>query len=262
MIFSPSEAVGLIKKSTATPNAVPREQLAQAVDSIVECTRLTYEQEAASYEKLRGTEISPDDLCMNRRLLKVVRERIAHGLIHLADAPDWRLLDVGAGYGRDARFFSAEPDIRVSVLDNAEPFLNELRRAATDGEIDLDQIIDADMRDLSMITDSAFECVRNYATLHHVPLVPYGLGADSVVSETRRILVTGGVFQCLVKQGSGIAMTDTGEGLGQRFYQYFDEDSLSQLLMRHDLEPLDCATFRESRPAGDVEWMMMLAGAC
>ena len=198
---------------------------------------------------------------MNRLLLDVMRERIAHGLVHLAYAPEWRLLDVGAGYGRDAKFFSAEPDIRVSVLENSASFLNTLRRAAANGDIDLDQIIDADMRDLSMIADSAFECVRNYATLHHVPVVPYGLGADSAISETRRVLVTGGVFQCLVKQGSGIAMTDTGEGLGQRFYQYFSQDSLSQLLERHSLEPLHYATFRESRPAGDVEWIMMLACA-
>jgi SAM-dependent methyltransferase len=261
MTFSPSEAVGLIEKSIATPSAVSRGQLAEAIDSIVECTRLTYEQGAGSYEELRGDEISSDDLRMNRRLLDVMRKRIAQGLIRLAHAPVWRLLDVGAGYGRDAKFFGAEPDVRVSALENSGPFLHVLRRAAADGDIDLDQIIDADMRDLSMIAESAFECVRSYATLHHVPVVPYGLGADSAVSETRRILVTGGVFQCLVKQGSGIAMTDTGEGLGQRFYQYFTEDSLSQLLARHDLEPLDCATFRESRPAGDVEWIMMLAYA-
>lgn len=261
MILSASNAVDLIEKSIATPDAVSREELAEAVDSIVECTRLTYEHEAKSYEELRGDEISPSDLRMNRALLDIMRQRIAHGLIHLAYAPVWRLLDVGAGYGRDAKFFSAEPDIRVSVLDNSKSFLDALRRAEADGDIDLDQIIGADMRDLSMVADSAFECVRNYATLHHVPVVPYGLGADSVICETRRVLVTGGVFQCLVKQGSGVAMTDTGEGLGKRFYQYFSEDSLSQLLMRHNLEPLDCTTFREFRPAGDVEWIMMLAYA-
>lgn len=88
-------------------------------------------------------------------------------------------------------------------------------------------IIDADMRDLSAIPDGSFECVRNNATLHHLPLAACGLGADSAISESRRILVDGGVFQCLVKEGTGVEMTDTGEGLGRRFYQYFSAASTS-----------------------------------
>jgi ubiquinone/menaquinone biosynthesis C-methylase UbiE len=255
------DAVSLIKESASNPDIYTHQQIAQAVDLIVAYTRLMYEQEAVSYENLRGTEISSDDLRMNQMLLEAVRRRVSLGLIRLPAAARWRLLDVGAGYGRDTRFFSIEPDITVSALDNCLPLLDTLRKRKESGEIVIDQIIDADMRDISMIASNSFECVRNYATLHHVPLASYGLGADSVISETRRVLVHGGIFQCLVKKGSGVAMTDTGEGLGRRFYQFFNEHSLSQLLERHGLEPLECATFLEPRPSGNVEWIMMLSYA-
>jgi SAM-dependent methyltransferase len=261
MTLALDEAVSLVEESISAPGTVSRARLAQAVDSIVECTRLTYEREASVYEELRGDQISSDDLRMNMKLLVTVRERIGYGLIHRSNPPVWRLLDVGAGYGRDAKYFSAEADIRVSVLENSAAFLGTLRRAEEAGKIKLDQIIDTDMRDLSMIADASFECVRNYATLLHLPVVPYGLGADSAVSETRRILVTGGVFQCLVKQGVGTEMVDTGEGLGSRFYQYFSNDSIKQLLARHNLEVINCETFREPRPSGEVKWIMVLAYA-
>ena len=261
MILTLDEALAVIRKSASDPGSVTCEQLAQGIDAVVEATRLTYEQEAESYEQLRGAKPSEDDLYMDQILLNVVRERISQGLIPTSDDLKWRLLDVGAGYGRDVKLFNDESDISVSAVENCLPFLNTLRQQSANGEIKLDMIIDADMRDLSAIPDGSFECVRNNATLHHLPLAACGLGADSAISESRRILVDGGVFQCLVKEGTGVEMTDTGEGLGRRFYQYFSADSLSTLLTRHELRVVDCKRFTEWRPAGDVNWLMMLAYA-
>lgn len=260
MILNLDESIALIQKSSYSN--VSREALKKAIDVVVESTRLTYEREAESYREIRGSEPSTWDLRMSRKLLNTVRERISLGSLRPSTAPKWRLLDVGAGYGRDARYFSHEPDVSVSVVENSSTFLNMLKRQAADGEISLEMILGADMRDLSAVSDNYFDCVRNNATLHHVPLAPYGLGADSVIAETRRILADSGVFQCLVKEGTGIAMTDTGEGLGQRFYQYYTVGSLKQLLTRHGLRVVDYEKFTEPRPTGDVAWIMMLAHAC
>jgi SAM-dependent methyltransferase len=255
------DAVDVILQANRNPSVIVRSNLARAIDTIVMCTRRTYEDEAESYEELRGSEISQQDARINRLLIDSVGARLATGLLDSPNPTTWRLLDVGAGYGRDAKFFSMQPGIRVSVVENCAPFLEILERRSSSGDIFLDRVIDADMRDLSAITDGSYECVRNHATLHHLPLAPYGLGADAAVHETRRVLVNGGIFYCFVKSGHGVAVTDTGEGLGKRFYQFFTEQPLRELLLRHHLEPFHCETVLESRPAGDVAWIMMLAYA-
>lgn len=254
-------AVKAIQQAKQSPSTVTRLCLTQAIDVIVAHTCKTYEEEALAYEKVRGPEISLEDARLNQLLLDSVRPRLALGLIDSTEPTAWRLLDVGAGYGRDARFFGAQTDVRVSVVDNCSSFIKMLRKRAASDDLILDQVIYADMRDLSIIADGSYECVRNHAALHHLPLAPYGLGADAAVSETRRILVHGGVFHCFVKAGSDIAVTDTEEGLGQRFYQFFTEQSLRKLLIRHQLEPFHCETIVESRPVGDVAWLLMLAYA-
>jgi SAM-dependent methyltransferase len=255
------DAVKVIQQANRSPRTVTRLCLAQAIDMIVIHTRETYEEEARAYEKVRGSEISLEDTRLNRLLLDSVRARLALGLIDSTDPAAWRLLDVGAGYGRDAKFFGMQTDVRVSVIDNCSSFIKILRDRASSGDLILDRVTYADMRNLSTIATGSYECVRNHATLHHLPLAPYGLGADAAVSETRRILVRGGVFHCFVKGGSGIAVTDTEEGLGRRFYQFFTEQSLRELLKRHELEPFHCETIVESRPAGDVGWLLMLGYA-
>lgn len=254
-------AVETIRRANHSPGTVTCLALAQAIDVVVARTRETYEEEALAYEQVRGEEISSEDMHLCRSLLQAVRARIALGQMSPTSSSAWRLLDVGAGYGRDANFFGTQVDVRVSVADNCSSFIRILRERAATGDLRVDRTIEADMRDFSAIPDGSYECVRNHATLHHLPLAPYGLGADAAISETRRILVHGGVFHCFVKGGTGVAVTDTGEGLGKRFYQYFTEQSLRQLLMRHRLEPFRCGSIVESRPAGDVDWLLMLAYA-
>jgi len=145
------------------------------------------------------------------------------------------------------------------ALEIAEGFVTVLRGLEADGVLGEGAVVAADMRDLSAIPSGSFHCVRNHASLHHLPVVPGGLGADSAVREARRVLAPGGVFYVFVKAGEGIDMIDTNEGLGGRFYQLFTHDTLGALLGRHGFSVTRTGDLVEVRPSGEVDWIYAFA---
>lgn len=256
MAMSIAEAMSTVRKCQTELSSCSLATVAAAVDALVSSTTATYKREAQTYEALRGSEISSRDAAMNRQLLDLVRSRIVDQLLRPGPNGRWRLLDVGAGYGRDAIAFAREPDIDVVAVENSPAFLDALGRHQQSGELRDGKVLDADMRDLSAIRDEAFQCVRNHAALLHLPVVPYGLGADAAVAETRRILVDGGVFYCLVKYGTGVQIVDTGEGVGGRFFQLFTDETVTSLLQRHSFEIVHTQRSIEARPSGNVDWIL------
>jgi SAM-dependent methyltransferase len=194
-------------------------------------------------------------------MLSLVRSRIASRELPLRTNEKWRLLDVGAGYGRDVLRFSQEPDVAPVALENAPGFVALLKGLQESGELAADAVIAADMRAMVDVADGSFHCVRNHATLHHLPVVGQGLGADEAVRECRRILVKGGVFYVLVKAGEGLNMIDTKEGIGGRFFQLFTPSLLGQLLRRHDFDIAHMEELVEARGSANVPWVFSLAVA-
>lgn len=241
--------------------AVSTDLLADAVDCLVDETRRTYSARAGTYARARRTTSSPDEAYFDDQMLHLVRARIREGLLRGEPGGCWRLLDVGAGHGRDVARLSAEPDVTPVALDNCEAFadmLGGLRDARVLGERD---VIVADMRDLRPLRDGTFHCVRNHATLHHLPVLHGRLGADGAVAEARRVLAPGGVFHVLVKAGTGVALIDTGENLGSRFYQLFTPELLAELLGRHDFATVHSERHVEMRGRQRVDWLFALAVA-
>jgi SAM-dependent methyltransferase len=256
-----STAIEIIERAQAEHGAASRESVAEAIDLVARVTAETYTRESAAYAQLREAEPSAWDEYMNRMLLDVVRARIRAGQLEPGPEGRWRLLDVGAGHGRDVIRFAREPDVEPVALDNAEGFIELLAQRQRDGTLGPDAVVSADMRDLGMLADGSFHCVRNQATLHHLPVVGPGLGADVAVAESRRVLVAGGVFYVLVKAGSGVQRIDTAEGLGTRFFQLFTPASLDDLLARHGFATIHLEERVEPRPTGDVDWVFALAVA-
>jgi SAM-dependent methyltransferase len=253
-----AEAIELIKEAQSGAG-IDATSISGAVDLLVEETAETYTRESDSYAAVRDSAPTEWDEVMNRMLLKTVRERIEAGRLHATEARKWRLLDVGAGHGRDFLRFAEEPDIEPIALDNSHGFVELLVQTAVENGLPPASVVVADMRDLSLFDADVFQCVRNHATLHHLPVIDRGVGADRAVEETRRVMVDGGIFYVLVKAGDGIQMIDTGEGLGGRFFQLFTEDLLADLLTRHAFSIHHLTERTEPRPSGDVKWLFCLA---
>ncbi|MFL6055007.1 MAG: class I SAM-dependent methyltransferase [Actinoallomurus sp.] len=254
------DAIATIEHDQASPESVRQAELAASVDEVVRATALAYSEQSDSYAEVRQAQPWSWDIHLTATLLEQMRERVSDGTVRM-DGRRWRLLDVGAGYGRDIFTFAQESDVEPVALENAEGFVSHLRQAQADGRIGRDGVVVADMRDLGAIADASFQCVRAHATLHHLPEVSYGLGADQAVAEFRRVLVSGGLCYVTVKAGTGIDLIDTGEGLGGRFFQLFSPEQLTKLLERHGLSVVRLEEAVEHRTSGDVPWIFALAVA-
>jgi SAM-dependent methyltransferase len=252
------EAMAVIERAQADESAVTEDVLSDAIEEIVRTTGDTYTRQSASYAEAREAQPWEWDSYIEGVLLALVRSRIASGRLN-CPARKWRLLDVGAGYGRDVLRLAKASDIEPVALENSIGFIKALRRLQDEGALSPQGVIHADMRDMASVPDRSFQCVRNHATLHHLPVVPYGLGADAAVAEARRVLVRGGVFYVLVKEGEGVELIDTGEGLGGRFYQLFTRDVLAELISRHSFSMVHLEEGIEPRASGDVAWLFGLA---
>lgn len=253
------QAVDLIQKAQSAPQSVDRAALQKAVETVVSTTAETYTRESEAYAQVRASQPWEQDAYMTERLLGIVRSRIAEGAIASAPGKKWRLLDVGAGYGRDVLRFAQERDVDPVALEISPGFIAALRRLQRDGQLGSDAVVAADMRDMGSIRSGSFECVRNHATLHHLPVVTGSIGADAAVSECRRVLVNGGVFYVTVKGGDGVSMIDTKEGLGGRFFQLFSHSMLRDLLSRHRLDVVHLEELVEPRGMTNVPWLFALA---
>jgi SAM-dependent methyltransferase len=256
-----TSAVEVIRREQAAPQTTPRQELSEAIETVVRTTAETYTRESEAYAQARASQPWEQDARMTDLLLRLVRSRITNGELPIATHQKWRLLDVGAGYGRDVLRFSQEPDIAPVALENAPGFITALRRLQENGQLGPDAVVAGDMRDMTSIPTGSFHCVRNHATLHHLPVVSDGLGADTAVSECRRVLAAGGVFYVLVKAGEGVSMIDTKEGLGGRFFQLFTPAMLEGLLDRHAFKIVHMEELVETRGSTEVPWIFSLAVA-
>jgi SAM-dependent methyltransferase len=255
-------ALDVIRLAQTSDTPAPTPELERAIDVVVAATAKTYSSRSGTYTARRGCRTSQWEEDLTQMLLADVRGNIA---AHHAPEPEsgrWCLLDVGAGSGRDLLRLSEEPDVLTVALENAPGLLGHLRDLAIQRGLPAASVVAGEMRNLSMFPDASFHCVRSHATLHHLPVISLGVGADLAVAESRRVLVTGGVFYVLVRAGDGVEVIDTQEGLGGRIFQLFSVQLLTTVLCRHGFD-ITHLEERESPPRhGRLNnWLFCLATA-
>lgn len=254
-------ALDCIRRAQAGQLASDSDLVADAVDVVVAATAETYAQQSAGYAALRGYETTKCEEYMTAKLLGTVRASIASGRLPGLDAGRWRLLDLGAGHGRDLLRFLTEPDIIPVGVENASGFAAILHKLERERHLPPGCVVVTDMRDLSLLADATFQCVRSHAALHHLPALSGAVGADQAVAEGRRVLVRGGILYIVVKAGQGVQVIDTREGLGPRFFQLFTPRMLTDMLRRHRFDVLHLEARVSERATGPVDWLFCLARA-
>jgi SAM-dependent methyltransferase len=152
-----------------------------------------------------------------------------------------------------------EPDVAPTALDNAPGLVRQLKALAAAHGLPAESVIEGEMRDLSSLSSATFHCVRNHASLHHLPVIAPGYGADVAIAESRRILVAGGVLYVLVRAGEGLTVIDTREGLGSRVFQLFSPELLASLVERHRFRVLRVEALDSKRGGGAIRWIFCLA---
>lgn len=254
-------ALDLLRSAQVGDGGIDDDELDRAVDLVVGFTADSYSRHSERYTATRGLLTTAWEERLTRVLLSTVRRQIAEDRAPSPPGPRWHLLDVGAGSGRDLLRLAEEPDVAPTALDNSTEIIRHLRKLAAADSLPAESVAQGDMRDLSAFPDARFHCVRNHASLHHLPLLSVGRGADLAIAESRRVLVTGGVLYLLVRAGDGLATIDTDEGLGPRVFQLFSPESLAELLARHNLRTLRLEEVVSKRGQEDLRWLFCTATA-
>ncbi len=128
-----------------------------------------------------------------------------------------RLLEVGAGTGRDAHYFS-EHGIEVIAVDLSEKMVARSRSRGIDS-------LCADMLTLAF-ADNAFQAVYAMNSLLHLShaLLPFAL------QEIRRVLAPGGLFYYGVYGGKRFeGMYRDDPAVTKRFFNYYTDDEIIAL---------------------------------
>jgi ubiquinone/menaquinone biosynthesis C-methylase UbiE len=227
-------------------------------EQIVEVTRRTYEGMADQFVAARGETINEPRKTMWAGLVAHLEAREREGALRRRGR-SWRVLDVGTGYGVDLKYAQNELGLDAVGIDNSRTFAELARKAENVGELRHGSVIETDMRDLGMFADSSIDAIAHIASLVHLPVIGPGYMADRALAECRRILRDGGLLLMCVKEGSGMAVVDTEEGLGARFYQFYNEAMVREILFRNRFEVIEAYGHTEVRGRHQIDWLIVFA---
>lgn len=220
-------------------------------EKLMEITRNTYNKIGKKYAEVRTFELSEFDKKVWNKLLSYINQYISE------DYKKLKLLDVGTGHGRDLKY-ALNLGFDAIGVDNSDLFINVLERLASNNIIPSNSFTKADMRKLPFKNDS-FDVVRHQATLLHSPIVAKGYTVDKAIEESYRVLKKNGLLYVLVKKGKDIQYIDTNEGLGGRIFQFYNENTISNLIERNGFKVIDITNEEENRKGNLVEWIMVIA---
>lgn len=256
--------IKLEDKGQFSPNSREEflEMVQRKVAFVSEKTRAAYDAIALDYNTLRGDTPNQWDEERLHRLLDIARSKVREGTLGDAEG-NIRLLDRGTGSGRDLKWFQGNThDVHFLGIDNSQGFIDLLTQRVAQGDFPEGCVAQMDMTFLSGISDASYDVVRdNTSILHLVDLkgaVPE-LGADKAVSEAYRVLRPGGEYFIMVKAGEGLQEIDSGEGLGSRYFQLYNQDTLRDLLERNGFIVPTVEEWIDHRPSGDVKMLYVYA---
>jgi len=254
---SSRELIGEFHRLAATePNYTgDKTSLYMKLDHIAEelgkITLQTYNQVCQSYREIRRDDLKELDI----KLWKVLEAYISR---YISDDPSSvKLLDVATGSGRDL-IYATQLGYQVFGADNSSGFIRILSDLQELDLIPKGCCVQCDMRALPF-DDATFDVVRHNASLLHLPLIAKGFSTDLAVSESNRVLKPGGLLYVYVKAGDSLELVDTGEGLGERVFQFFSHKTLDELFSRNGFTIIYASDDIELRNQETIEWITVIA---
>ncbi|MBN2334159.1 methyltransferase domain-containing protein [Candidatus Bathyarchaeota archaeon] len=151
--------------------------------------------------------------------------------------PGGIVLDVGCGHGRDSEYFT-EHGYTVVGLDVSSALIRIARAKAPDA-----MFILSDMRQMALrneTCDGQWVC----ASFHHLPKEC----SETTLREFHRVLRRSGVLALSVKRGKGERDEPFNRyGGGPRFYAYYHEDELRDMLSGAGFKPVSSEVVEQTR---------------
>jgi len=162
-----------------------------------------------SYEALAGDH--------HTEHLEDINEIKCHADFFISNLKGKRVLDVGSGPGRDAKYFASH-GLNVAGIDLSQKLITLAAK-----NVPAARFIKMDMRKLEF-PESTFDGIWACASFLHIPKKE----ASSTLLEFRRVLRPGGLLFIAVKEGAGEGWMEK-EGR-PRFFALYTEDELGGLI--------------------------------
>ena len=171
-------------------------------------------------------------------------------------APDKnvKLFDCAFGSGRDL-FIAQKLGYDVYGCELSE-FLYSDFLACTNFEHA--KLVNADFRSLPY-PDDTFDVVRHNASFLHMPVIGKGYTVHQCLEESCRILKEGGYLYVYTKEGVGFVTIDTGDGLGSRSFQLYDERLLTEILLDCGFAVKSINHYLRERNGTIIKWIEAFA---
>ena len=223
----------------------------EIAEELIEITKNSYDKMGEKYAEIRTLELLEFDKKVWNKLIFFVDKYLSK------DYNQLKMLDIGAGHGRDMKY-ALDLGFNITGVDNSDEFIEILENLSNNNLIPKDSFFKADMRSLPFENES-FDVVRHQATLLHMPVIAKGYTIDKALEESYRILKKGGLLYILVKKGDGVKYMDTNEGLGGRIFQFYDEITISDIVRRNGFKIISATSEEENRKGTIVNWVMIIA---
>lgn len=139
--------------------------------------------------------------------------------VFLAAIPGRRVLDLGAGPGHHAAYFR-DHGCEVTCVDASQAMVDLCCAKGLTARLGLIETVDDDF------AGEMFDAIWAYASLLHIPKS----AAPEAMERIARLLPQGGVLGIALKQGDGEGFEIDERYPGQRFFSYYTEDGVRELL--------------------------------
>lgn len=158
-----------------------------------------------------------------------------------------QVLDAGCGTGRDTALLS-EKGFLVTGIDISKGLLNVARKSFPELTF-----IEGDLRNLPFI-EANFDGIWAHASLVHFESL---FDVKKTLAEFYRVLKTDGILHVLVKSKMGNNKTEIASD--GRFFQYFSENEIKDLLEETGFKLELIKKFSKANENPETEWVLALA---
>lgn len=164
-------------------------------------------------------------------------------------AKNSKVLDLGCGYGRDCRYF-VKNGFETYGVDLSSGMIKKARQEVKQAKFFVMNVLDLKFQ------DNFFDGIWCSATLVHL----FKKNVLEALGEIYRVLKNGGTLYLNLKEGEGEKLVkDERYGGAEKFYSYFKEDEIRDLIAKSGFEMLSLKLICSEKKYNVNSWYDLLA---